>query len=498
MDEVLFRSSQKFENLQVQLSLAASQSKDLFQQYSEQSKSAALQVWNSSYSEQVKNSIHALWDYVVNLSVKAQQQLWQHLDPQKLYYSLAQVFWKKWTKRDVCFLCAGFVCGSAAGMIFALTIKKKESIVRYMQAIQCTNYLGIESAAVVENARAPDVCNENEVIISVKAASVHVVDAQICSGYGKRLRKILQKIYNKHSNGGLPVTLGRDCTGIITDVGSNVRRLEIGDEVWLTVPFWHEGTMSQCVIIPEFRIGRKPKNVGFEGACSLPYAGTLALSALRQIQVDQDNAENRRFLVLDGCTPVGSVLIQILKHWKANITTSCTKRSVPVAKALGASEVIVSPEPVKSDDKAILSLELPHESLNAFQKELELRDKFDFVIMTKKCVLNTKTLEDLCLGRIVSTQPEDLYSDSCGFLSAFFIQSYIYIKSVFEKVLGASFNDFDEGHMCYVSLDELAEMVENGYLQTVVDKVLHPQDIEIALNHIQSWDSIGSTVVTFR
>ena len=93
----------------------------------------------------------------------------------------------------------------------------------------------------------------------------------------------------------MPVTLGRDCTGIITDVGSNVRRLEIGDEVWLTVPFWHEGTMSQCVIIPEFRIGRKPKNVGFEGACSLPYAGTLALSALRQIQVDQDNAENRRY-----------------------------------------------------------------------------------------------------------------------------------------------------------------------------------------------------------
>lgn len=52
--------------------------------------------------------------------------------------------------------------------------------------------------------------------------------------------------------------------------------------------------------------------------------------------------------------------------------------------------------------------------------------------------------------------------------------------------------------MCFVTLDELADLVENGSLQTVVDKVFQPQDIEIALNHIQSYDSIGSTVITFR
>lgn len=50
---------------------------------------------------------------------------------------------------------------------------------------------------VVENAQAPDVCSENDVIVTVKAASVHVIDAEICSGYGKTLRKILQRIYNK-------------------------------------------------------------------------------------------------------------------------------------------------------------------------------------------------------------------------------------------------------------------------------------------------------------
>lgn len=48
----------------------------------------------------------------------------------------------------------------------------------------------------MENAEAPNGCNENEVIISVKAASVHAIDAEICSGYGHTLRRILQRLYS--------------------------------------------------------------------------------------------------------------------------------------------------------------------------------------------------------------------------------------------------------------------------------------------------------------
>ncbi|EFA07672.2 Reticulon-4-interacting protein 1, mitochondrial-like Protein [Tribolium castaneum] len=489
MDEVLFRGSQKIENLQVQLSLAAIHSKEILHQYSQQSKTALLQAWNSSYTQQAKASLRELWQYFVDLGERVQTNLLEHLDPEKLYYNLVKVLWKKWTKRDFCFLCAGFICGSIVGVVFAISIKKKESVIRYMQAVQCTNYLGIESATVVENARAPDVCRENDVIISVKAASIHVIDAQICSGYGRTLRKILQKIYNKHSKKGLPVTLGRDCAGIISDIGSNVKRLEVGDEVWLTVPFWDVGTLSQSVIVPEFRIGRKPKNIGYEGACSLPYAGTVALNALKEVDISQENAQDKKVLIIGGCTPVGCVLIQILAHWSANVTTTCTKRAVPVAKALGADDIIIFPP--EDNDKS-------NEGVAAFLKELELRDKFDCIIMTRNCDLKIKELDFFSQKGIVSTLPEERQSDSCGFCGETLLGTYIYLKSIIEKILGLSLNDYDEGHMCYVTLDELSEMVENGFLQTVVDKVFHPQDIEIALNHIQSDDSIGSTVITFR
>lgn len=279
----------------------------------------------------------------------------------------------------------------------------------------------------MENARAPDVCTDNEVIINVKSASIHVIDAQICNGYGKTLRKILQRIYQKGKR-GLPVTLGRDCTGIITDIGSNVKRLEVGDEVWLSVPFWAEGTLSQSVVVPEFRIGRKPKNIGYEGACSLPYAGTLALNALKETETRQENAQNKKFLVIGGCTPVGCVLVQILRYWKAHVTTTCTKRAMPVAKALGADEIIVFPENINESESG---LKLPHECISAFLKDLELREKFDCVVLTRNCDLKLKDLESF--GRkVVGTVAQELYSDSCGFIGETLLRSFIYLKSVLE------------------------------------------------------------------
>lgn len=67
-----------------------------------------------------------------------------------------------------------------------------------------------------------------------------------------------------------------------------------------------------------------------------------------------------------------------------------------------------------------------------------------------------------------------------------------------QKVFTGTLNNFGEDRMCCHMLDELRELVENGKIQTVVDRVFQPLDIEHALNHMQSTESIGSTVITFR
>lgn len=74
-----------------------------------------------------------------------------------------------------------------------------------------------------------------------------------------------------------------------------MKRLEVGDEVWVSVPFWYPGTLSQIFVVSECRVALKPKKIGFESACSIPYAGTLALEALEEMKVTEETAPNKRY-----------------------------------------------------------------------------------------------------------------------------------------------------------------------------------------------------------
>lgn len=47
-------------------------------------------------------------------------------------------------------------------------------------------------------------------------------------------------------------------------------------------------------------------------------------------------------------------------------------------------------------------------------------------------------------------------------------------------------------------LENLGELVQSGNLQHVVDKVFAPQDAILALQHCDSADAIGKTVIRFR
>lgn len=48
---------------------------------------------------------------------------------------------------------------------------------------------------MVEDAIAPQHCEGNEVLVNVKAASVQIVDVQICNGYGRMLRRLLSRYF---------------------------------------------------------------------------------------------------------------------------------------------------------------------------------------------------------------------------------------------------------------------------------------------------------------
>uniref|UniRef100_A0A6P7FSR6 Reticulon-4-interacting protein 1, mitochondrial-like isoform X1 n=1 Tax=Diabrotica virgifera virgifera TaxID=50390 RepID=A0A6P7FSR6_DIAVI len=500
MDELLFRSSQRIETIQIQSRVLATSTIEALEEYINQGRIVLVNAFNNPHLLHLRAHVKEGTLRVISITNEFKENIVSFVNPKQMYLALLNVFGKKWSKRDLCFACGGLVVGGLVGFTIGIAYHKREPILRYMQAIHCTNYMGPESVTVAEDAFAPFECTDNCVLVNVKAASIQLIDVQICHGYGRTLRWILQKMYSQSSK-DLPIILGRDCTGIVTDIGSKVTKLEVGDEVWLTVPFWAQGTLCQSILIQENRIGRKPKNVGFEGACSLPYAGSLALSALVEARLDAMNAEGKRILVEGGCTPVGCVLIQLLSQWKASVTATCYRRALPVVRALGAADIIVICEVLTPSDKFVPDNNRQEQN-KAFLEQLESRNEtFDVIFRTGiECECSKEELSIYLKtdGAFISTLPPVIDSDSYGVFRRFLLCLYINMRYKLQNLLGLPINTYDETHLCSVTLDRLSELVEDGYVQTVVDKIYQPQDIEVAVNHIQSPHSIGSTIITFR
>lgn len=177
-------------------------------------------------------------------------------------------------------------------------------------------------------------------LIKVRAASINRLDERIARGYGRTLRCIVQRYHDKY-NAELPLILGRSCAGIVEAVGKESRSgLEIGDEVWCVAPFYENGLASEMAVVSESRISRKPVQSAFEVAASLPYSGCVALNALHEAGLFEQDLSPYKILIQDGCSPVGCVLIQLCKKWGATITATCDIRSAPVAKVLGKEKLV--------------------------------------------------------------------------------------------------------------------------------------------------------------
>lgn len=48
---------------------------------------------------------------------------------------------------------------------------------------------------LVEDAFGPRECGKNEVLINVKAASINLIDIEICKGYGSLIRNVVKRFF---------------------------------------------------------------------------------------------------------------------------------------------------------------------------------------------------------------------------------------------------------------------------------------------------------------
>lgn len=137
-----------------------------------------------------------------------------------------------------------------------------------------------------------------------------------------------------------------------------------------------------------------------------------------------------RVFILGGCTPVGCVLIQLLRHWKAHVTTTCHQRALPVAKALGAMDVILVDSPTSMVNGTQTESEFPLDKISLC-KELELKEyKYDVIVKATETSLSDDQLKAFCKegGDVISVTPPKHSSDTMGYFGLLIFGLYVRCK----------------------------------------------------------------------
>ena len=193
-----------------------------------------------------------------------------------------------------------------------------------MKALQIIKYGEIKDSLAFNEVNQPSV-QANDVLIEVKAAAINPIDKSIILGNLQGMLPI-----------PLPSTSAYDVSGIVVEKGNEVSNFEIGDLVYSRVSQEQMGTLAEFVAVTSNAVSKKPGNISFEEAASLPLAGLTALQSLEYAGIK----ENDKVLIHAGSGGVGSFAVQYAKAKGAYVYTTTSTSNVEWVKELGADRVI--------------------------------------------------------------------------------------------------------------------------------------------------------------
>ncbi|MFZ4796949.1 MAG: NAD(P)-dependent alcohol dehydrogenase [Bacteroidia bacterium] len=170
------------------------------------------------------------------------------------------------------------------------------------------------------------VATENQLLVKVKAISINPIDWKIRKG---EMKMFMNKKF--------PKGLGVDFSGIVEGIGSEKSNFKKGDEVFGWLPYDMAGSVADYVITDETLTAKKPSNISFAEAATLPMACFAVITAL----VDNGKIKKGMNVLVNGATGgVGQFGVMIAKNFSANVTGTCSTSSIDIAKQLGVDNII--------------------------------------------------------------------------------------------------------------------------------------------------------------
>jgi NADPH:quinone reductase-like Zn-dependent oxidoreductase len=302
-----------------------------------------------------------------------------------------------------------------------------------------------------------------EVLVQVAAAGINPVDWKIREG---QLKQAVELTF--------PAKMGFECAGVVLDRGDSARHFKAGDKVYVHVDPEGLGTFSEVIAVDKGCVAPMPENVSFEEGASLPLVGLTAWQVYHDIMKLQ---AGQKLFINSGSGGVGTFAIQLAKHIGADVTTVASPANHDLLKSLGADTVY--------DYHTLDYAELGpvFDAVFAIRGELDLENAFKLVKPGGIVVCITAT-------------PDEPYARSIGLgaVPRFFLRMMNRKIMALAKKAGATYR-FYALHPSEAQLRQIKDVVEQGAVRPVVDKVYPLESFADAFAHLEGGHARGKVVL---
>lgn len=168
----------------------------------------------------------------------------------------------------------------------------------------------------------------HDLLVEVRGISVNPVDVKVRE--------------NMPPENGVKI-LGYDAAGVVQQVGSEVRKFSVGDEVFYAGDFTRPGTNAELHAVDERIVGKKPQSLDFAHAAGFPLTSITAWELLfESLGVQQGEGQGESLLIIGGAGGVGSILIQLAKKLTGLtvVATASRPETIQWVEKMGADHVI--------------------------------------------------------------------------------------------------------------------------------------------------------------
>ena len=199
-----------------------------------------------------------------------------------------------------------------------------------MKAIICTKY-GSPDVLQLREVEKP-VPKENEVLIKV-----HATTATTAGLTGRTGKPAFARLFSGLTKPKQAI-LGIELAGEIEAVGKDVKRFQVGDQVFGMTGATTPGAYAEYKSMPEDgALLIKPTGMSYEEAAAMVEGGITALNFLKN---RADIQHGQKVLIYGASGSVGTASVQVAKALGAEVTGVSSGRNLDLVRSLGADHVI--------------------------------------------------------------------------------------------------------------------------------------------------------------